>query len=211
MSAFSDKTFKRLASGDSPIISPFIGQSVKTDDLGRKIASYGLSSYGYDLRAAPEWKVFVPPKQDGFFKRLWSRITGKPNTPKIIDWHNIDPDLFETYTGDSIVVPPGGFLLTRSIERVHIPRNAIGLCIGKSTVARAGWNCLCTPIEPDWQGYITFEFQNTTHLPNVFYANEGVLQLVVIGGDEECEVAYSDRPGGGKYNNQPPQIVLPKT
>lgn len=209
MSVMSDKTFKRLAEGDDPIIVPFVGESVKVNELGERIASYGVSSYGYDLRAAPEYKLFVPPKQHGFWQRVWARLTGKTTEQKVIDWRNIDPDLFVSYTGDKIIVPPGGFLLTRSVERVKIPRNAIGLCIGKSTVARAGWNCLCTPIEPGWEGYITFEFQNTTHLPNVFYANEGVLQLVVITGDEDCDVSYADRDG--KYNNQPAEIVLPRT
>lgn len=212
MAALSDKTLRALSQGDSPLIAPFINQSVKVNAEGQKIASYGVSSYGYDLRAAEEFMVFVPPQKASFFKRLLNRLTGKTEVEQVIDWHNIDPNLFQKHTGKNIMVPPGGFLLTRSVERVHIPKDAIGLCIGKSTVARAGWNCLCTPIEPGWEGYITFEFQNTTHLPNMFYANEGVLQLVIIKGDQQCETSYADRPGGGgKYNNQPAEIVLPRT
>uniref|UniRef100_A0AB39CDA7 dCTP deaminase family protein n=1 Tax=Pseudomonas phage RVTF4 TaxID=3236931 RepID=A0AB39CDA7_9VIRU len=89
-----------------------------------------------------------------------------------------------------------------------MPRDVVALCIGKSTIARAGWNCLCTPIEPGWDGYITLEFQNTTDRPNTFYANEGCLQLVFLQLGTECDVSYADR--GGKYNGQAKRIVLPR-
>lgn len=207
MAVMSDKTFRVLNSGPDPIFTPYVSESVKFDADGKRITSYGTSSYGYDLRAAGEFKLFCPPKKDSWYKRLLNRILGK-ECNQAIDWHNITEDMFESFTGDKIIVPPGGFLLTRSLERVKIPRGWLALCIGKSTVARAGWNCLCTPIEPEWEGYITYEFQNTTNRPNTFFANEGVLQLVLIKGDQECEVSYGDRDG--KYNNQPPQIVLPK-
>jgi len=208
MSVMSDKTLREMhAEGKDPIFTPYVSDSVKHDPTGRRVTSYGTSSYGYDLRAAEEFKLFCPPKPRKWYQRLLDRISGHA-CDQAIDWHNITEDMFESYVGPSIVVPPGGFLLARSVERVKIPRGWLALCIGKSTVARAGWNCLCTPIEPGWEGYITYEFQNTTNRPNIFFANEGVLQLVLLKGDQECEVSYGDRDG--KYNNQPPQIVLPK-
>lgn len=208
MSVMSDKTFREMhAVGKEPIFTPYVPDSIKHDSEGNRITSYGTSSYGYDLRAAEEFKLFCPPKPRSWYKRLVDRIVRR-KCDQVIDWHKITEDMFESYTGSSIVVPPGGFLLARSLERVKIPRGWLALCIGKSTVARAGWNCLCTPIEPGWEGYITYEFQNTTNRPNIFFANEGVLQLVLMKGDQDCEVSYGDRDG--KYNNQPPKIVLPR-
>ncbi|ARV76960.1 deoxycytidine triphosphate deaminase [Pseudomonas phage Phabio] len=207
MSVMSDRTLREFHCGDDPIFVPYVENSIKYNEEGRRITSYGTSSYGYDLRAAGEFKLFCPPKPRKWYQRIIDRISGRA-CDQTIDWHDITEDMFESYVGDSIVVPPGGFLLARSLERVKIPRGWLALCIGKSTVARAGWQCLCTPIEPEWEGYITYEFQNTTNRPNKFFANEGVLQLVLFKGDQECEVSYGDRDG--KYNNQPPQIVLPR-
>ncbi|AEH03678.1 dCTP deaminase [Pseudomonas phage PhiPA3] len=191
MSVLSDKTIARLCNGDLPMIEPFFAESIKHAEDGHRIASYGVSSYGYDLRAAGEFKLFkgVPEGQ-------------------AVDYKNITEDMFETVVGDKIIIPPHGFILTRSVEYVRIPRNVLALCIGKSTIARVGINCLCTPIEPEWEGHITFEFHNTLDQPNTFYANEGVLQLVFIEGDEPCITSYADR--GGKYQGQGANIVLPK-
>lgn len=208
MTVLSDNSLLALCSTETPMISPFHTESVKVCEAGERIASYGLSSAGYDLRAAPEFKLFIPPKPKSLWQRLKELITGNVEYNDVLDYKNITEDMFETVIANKIVVPPGAFLLARSVERVEMPRNVLALCIGKSTIARAGWNCLCTPIEPLFSGYITFEFQNTTNRPNTFYANEGVLQLVFLDLDKPCKVGYSDR--NGKYNNQGPQIILPK-
>jgi dCTP deaminase len=205
MSLLSDKSILDRCENEK-MIQPFSPTSVKTGDDDERIASYGVSSGGYDLRAAPEFKLFIPPKTT-FWQRLKYLITGAIPEHEALDYKNIREDQFHSVTGSKIVVPPGGFLLTRSKEYVKMPRDLIALCIGKSTIARVGWNCLCTPIEPGWEGYITFEFHNTTNQPNTFYANEGVLQLVFLELDQACAVSYADR--GGKYQNQAKQIVLP--
>jgi len=175
----------------TPMINPFLPESVKVNEAGLPIASAGVSSYGYDIRAAAEFKVFRGFTDDGR-----------------IDYKNITEDMFETVHADSVWIPPGGFILARSVEYVHIPRDVLAIAIGKSTIARAGINCLVTPLEPLWSGYITLEFANTTNLPNKFYANEGVLQLVFLKGDEPCKTSYADRKG--KYNNQEDRIILPR-
>lgn len=174
-----------------PMIEPFFSESVKKTEGGLPIASYGCSSYGYDIRAASEFKVF-------------RGITGSG----IIDYKNISEDNFDTVNADSIIIPPNGFILTRSVEYIRMPRDVLALCIGKSTIARVGINCLATPLEPGWHGYITLEFSNTTNLPNKFYANEGVLQLVFLKGDQPCRTSYADRQG--KYQGQGAEIILPK-
>lgn len=175
---------------NGPMFSPFEPTSIKRGENDQRIASYGTSSYGYDIRAAAEFKVFRGFTSDGR-----------------IDYKNITDDMFETVEDDNIWIPPHGFILARSVEYVRVPRGYLALCIGKSTIARVGINCLCTPLEPEWEGYITLEFSNTTALANRFYANEGVLQLVFVKGDEDCKTSYADR--GGKYNYQGKQIVLP--
>lgn len=207
MSVLSDKTIRQLSENASkPMIQPFFGRSVKMLN-GQKVASYGLSTGGYDIRAAKEFKVFKPIKYS-LWERLKFLFTGKPKPVSPLSYKEITDDMFDSVNGDYVVVPPGGFLLARSMEYVNMPRDVLALCIGKSTIARAGWNCLCTPIEPEWDGYITLEFQNTTDRPNIFYAGEGCLQLVFMRLDEEPETSYLDR--GGKYNNQAASIVLPR-
>lgn len=207
MTVLSDKSITSLCDPDQtdrPMIQPFYNKSIKVDKDGVKIASYGVSSGGYDIRAACEFKVFKPLKRP-WWRRLFNQFILGEET---LDYKDIREDQFTTVYGDKVLVEPGGFLLARSIERVAMPRDVIAMCIGKSTIARAGWNCLCTPIEPGWEGYITLEFQNTTNRPNMFYANEGVLQLVFHQLDQECETSYADR--GGKYQSQEPSIILPK-
>ncbi len=213
MTVLSDKTIREYCEGTmvgahGPMIEPFHGSSVKEDSHGKRIASYGLSSGGYDLRAGTEFKVFKSLPKFTLWQRFKAWVTGKELEHPVLDYKNISADLFDTVYGDKVVVPPGGFLLTHSKEYVRMPRNVIAMCIGKSTIARAGWNCLCTPIEPGWEGHITFEFQNTTNRPNVFYAHEGVLQLVFHDLDQDCETSYADR--GGKYMKQADKVILPR-
>lgn len=174
-----------------PMISPYFATKVKIDEQGNKIASYGQSSGGYDIRCAPEFKLFCG-------------VDGEP-----IDYKNIREDQFETIKADQVILPPNSFVLSRSIEKIAMPRDVIALCIGKSTPARAAISCLCTPLEPGWEGYVTLEFANTSNQPVILYANEGAVQLVFLKLDEECEVGYSDN-GSGKYQSQLPEITLPR-
>lgn len=175
----------------TPMITPYFPTKVKVDEQGNKIASYGQSSAGYDIRCAPEFKLFCG-------------VDGEP-----IDYKNIRDDQFETIYADKVILPPNSFVLSRSIEKVCMPRDVIALCIGKSTPARAAISCLSTPIEPGWEGYITLEFANTSNQPVILYANEGAVQLMFLQLDQDCENAYNDG-GVGKYNNQLPEITLPR-
>jgi dCTP deaminase len=171
-----------------PMIEPYHPNKVRVDEQGLKIASYGQSSMGYDIRCAPEFKLF-------------RGVDGEP-----IDYKNIREEQFETFHQDQIILPPNSFVLSRSMERVQIPLDVLVLCIGKSTPARAAISCLCTPLEPGWGGYVTLEFANTSNQPVILYAGEGAVQLVFLKGDGECENPYGD----GKYQGQGASIILPR-
>lgn len=171
------------------MIDPFEPGQVKEKD-GCRILSYGTSSYGYDIRCAPEYKVF----------------TNVNNA--MIDPKSFCDNTFVEMEGDSVIIPPNSFILTRSLEYVRIPRDILVICIGKSTLARSGCEQLTTPLEPEWEGHITLEFANVTSLPMRFYANEGCAQLLFLQGNEPCEVSYKDR--GGKYQGQR-GITMPRT
>lgn len=148
-----------------------------------RLISYGTSSYGYDIRAADEWKVFT-----------------NINTT-IVDPKAFDAKSFVDVSGAGyVIIPPNSFALARSIEYMKIPRNVLVVCLGKSTYARCGIIVNVTPLEPEWQGHITLEFSNTTPLPAKVYANEGVAQLLFFESDEECERSYADKQG--KYQGQ---------
>lgn len=169
---------------DKPMIEPFFDHSVRQDTDGNKVISYGLSSYGYDVRLAPEFKLFT-----------------KPNDGRVIDVKNFDEeDICNTVHADSVIIPPGGLLLGRTMEYFRIPRNVAVVCQGKSTLARVGAIVHPTPLEPEWEGELVIEITNGTNLPLKIYANEGVAQLMFIKGDKSCHVSYQDR--GGKYQSQ---------
>ncbi len=179
----SDKWIRRMAK-DYGMIEPF------EENLVRKgVISYGLSSYGYDLRIADEFKIF----------------TNVAST--IVDPKNFDERSFVSVKGDYCIIPPNSFALGRSVEYFRIPRDVIGICLGKSTYARCGIIVNVTPLEPCWEGYLTVEISNTTPLPAKIYAGEGIAQIIFIKGNEECEISYKDRKG--KYMYQP-GIVIPK-
>lgn len=189
MSILNDIQIEALCQGDRPMITPFVNRSVNRNAAGEKIISYGLSSYGYDFRVAPEFKIFT-------------------NTySAIVDPKNFDEKAFVDFTGDVCVIPPNSFVLARTIERFCMPTDVVGICVGKSTLARVGINCLVTPVEPGWEGFLTLEFANTTPLPAKLYANEGGLQINFYRG-EHPRVTYADR--GGKYQGQNEQVTLPK-
>jgi dCTP deaminase len=170
------------------MIEPFVPGQVREDD-GRRLISYGTSSYGYDVRCSPEFKVFT-------------NINSATVDPK-----GFDQDSFVDVVGDVCVIPPNSFALASTVEYFRIPRNVLTICLGKSTYARCGIIVNVTPLEPEWEGHVTLEFSNTTTLPAKIYANEGVAQMLFFESDEVCEVSYKDR--GGKYQGQT-GVTLPK-
>lgn len=187
MAIKSDKWIKKMAT-NCGMIEPFSDKQVRELD-GKKIISYGTSSYGYDIRCANEFKIF----------------TNINST--IVDPKNFDTKNFVEVNADYCIIPPNSFALARTVEYFRIPRNVLTVCLGKSTYARCGIIVNVTPFEPEWEGYVTLEFSNTTPLPAKIYANEGVAQVLFFESDEDCEVSYKDR--GGKYMKQV-GVTLPK-
>lgn len=180
MTIKSDLWIKRMAT-EHQMIEPFVAKQVRVANR-KKVISYGLSSYGYDIRCATEFKVFT-------------NIHSAQVDPK-----NFNPRSFIDIRGDHCVIPPNSFALARTQEYMRIPANVLVLCVGKSTYARCGIVVNVTPLEPEWQGHITLEFSNTTNLPAKIYANEGVAQLLFFESDEQCSVTYKQRKG--KYQGQ---------
>jgi dCTP deaminase len=169
------------------MIKPFADRQVRTEG-DAKIISYGLSSFGYDLRAAREWKIFI----NAFHT--------------VADPKDFDPRSFVDFEGDECIIPPNSFVLARSIEYMKIPDNVMVIALGKSSYARVGIVANVTPLEPGWEGHVTLEFSNTTPLPARMYANEGCVQLLFFEG-ERPEVTYADRKG--KYQGQT-GVTLPR-
>jgi len=188
MTIKSDKWIRRMAR-EHGMIEPFEPNQVKRNDNG-PIISYGTSSYGYDIRCSDEFKLF----------------TNINST--IVDPKNFDANSFVDVKGEVCIIPPNSFALARTVEYFRIPRNVLAICLGKSTYARCGIIVNVTPFEPEWEGYVTLEFSNTTPLPAKIYANEGIAQVIFFEADEECETSYKDR--GGKYQGQT-GVTLPKT
>jgi len=178
----SDRWIRRMAV-EKGMIKPFEDRQVRKGGI-----SYGLSSYGYDIRIADEFKIFT-----------------NINTT-IVDPKSFDPRSFVDYQGEVAVIPPNSFALGRSVEYFKIPRTVLTICVGKSTYARCGIITNVTPFEPEWEGYVTLEISNTTPLPAKIYANEGIAQVLFFESDEACETSYADRQG--KYQGQQ-GIVLP--
>ena len=171
------------------LISPFEPTQIRELN-GVKIVSYGVSSYGYDVRCSNEFKIFT-------------------NTHSaIVDPKEFDPNSFIDVTADECIIPPNSFALARTVEYFKIPRSVLTLCLGKSTYARCGIIVNVTPLEPEWEGHVTLEFSNTTNLPAKIYANEGVAQMIFFESDQVCKTSYKDR--GGKYQGQT-GVTLPKT
>ncbi len=166
------------------MISPFQSFLYKKGKI-----SFGLSSYGYDFRIADEFKIF----------------TNVNNA--VVDPKNFDPKSFVDFKGKVCIIPPNSFVLGRSIEYFRIPRDVLGVCLGKSTYARCGIIVNVTPLEPRWEGYVTVEISNTTPLPAKIYAGEGICQVIFIKGSKICKISYEDRKG--KYQKQK-GLTLPK-
>ena len=167
------------------MIEPFVEGQVR-----QGVISYGVSSYGYDMRVADEFKVFT-------------NVYGA-----VVDPKGFSPQSFVDMKTDVCIIPPNSFALARSVEYFRVPRKVLCVCLGKSTYARTGLIVNITPFEPGWEGYVTLEISNTTPLPAKVYANEGIAQVLFFEADEECEVSYADRKG--KYQGQtgvtPPRL-----
>ena len=183
MSIKSDAWIKRMAVNHQMIV-PF-----EEGQIRNGVISYGLSSYGYDIRVANEFKIFT-----------------NVNTT-IVDPKCFDERSFVDFKGDVCIVPPNSFALARTVEYFRIPRNVLTICLGKSTYARCGVIVNVTPFEPEWEGFATLEISNTTPLPAKIYANEGIAQVIFFESDETCLVSYADKKG--KYQAQQ-DITLPK-
>ncbi|MEX0299214.1 MAG: dCTP deaminase [Kordiimonas sp.] len=183
MAVMSDKWIREV-SQQHGMIEPFVDGQVRDGNI-----SYGLSSYGYDARVAPEFKIFT--NVDG----------------AVVDPKDFSPKSFVDRDTDVCIIPPNSFALARTVEYFRIPKDVLVICLGKSTYARCGIIVNVTPLEPGWEGHVTLEFSNTTPLPAKIYANEGACQFLFLQGNEPCETAYSDR--SGKYQGQR-GVTLPK-
>jgi dCTP deaminase len=183
MSIKPDKWITRMVKKHR-MIDPYANAQVKDGAV-----SFGVSSYGYDIRIADEFKIF----------------TNINST--VVDPKGFDPRSFVDFKGDVCIIPPNSFALGRSVEYFRIPRNVLTICVGKSTYARCGIITNVTPFEPEWEGYVTLEISNTTPLPAKIYANEGIAQVLFFESDEECLTSYADKKG--KYQKQT-GITLPK-
>ena len=182
MSIKSDRWIKEMAG--QGMIEPFVESQVRKD-----VVSFGLSSYGYDIRVADEFKVFT-------------NINSTVIDPKAFDRRS-----FIDLKSDVCIVPPNSFALARTVEYFRIPRNVLTVCLGKSTYARCGIIVNVTPFEPEWEGTATLEISNTTPLPAKIYANEGIAQVLFFESDERCEISYADKHG--KYQAQR-HVTLPR-
>jgi dCTP deaminase len=169
---------------ENGMIEPYADNQVRDG-----VISYGVSSYGYDIRVADEFKIFT---------NVYSAV---------VDPKHFDTNSMVDYKGEICVIPPNSFALARTIEYFRIPRDVLTICLGKSTYARCGIIVNVTPFEPEWEGYVTLEISNTTPLPARIYAHEGIAQVLFFQADEVCEVSYADKKG--KYQKQE-AIVLPK-
>jgi dCTP deaminase len=183
MSIKSDRWITRMAR-EHQMIEPFVDDQVR-----QGVISYGVSSYGYDVRVGDEFKVF----------------TNVYNT--VVDPKNFDPKSFVDIRGEVCIIPPNSFALASTIEYFRIPRDILTVCLGKSTYARCGIIVNVTPFEPEWEGHVTIEISNTTPLPAKIYANEGIAQVLFFQGDEPCAKSYKDKKG--KYQAQR-GVTLPK-
>jgi dCTP deaminase len=179
----SDNWIKKMAL-EHHMIEPFVEGQVR-----HGVISYGVSSYGYDIRVADEFKIFT---------NVFSAV---------VDPKHFDPRSMVDFQGEVCIIPPNSFVLAKTVEYFRIPRNVLTVCLGKSTYARCGLIVNVTPFEPEWEGFVTLEISNTTPLPAKVYANEGIAQVLFFEGDEPCAISYADKKG--KYQKQQ-SIVLPR-
>jgi len=179
----NDQWIRKMA-GEHKMIEPFVENQVREG-----VISYGVSSYGYDIRVTDEFKIFTNVNS------------------AIVDPKHFDTRSMVDFRGEVCIIPPNSFALARSVEYFRIPRSVLTICLGKSTYARCGIIVNVTPFEPEWEGYVTLEISNTTPLPARIYANEGIAQVLFFEADDVCQTSYADKKG--KYQNQQ-TIILPK-
>ena len=183
MTVLSDKWIKEMVRTND-MISPFENKQVRDNKI-----SYGLSSFGYDVRVSNEFKIFTNVNSE------------------IVDPKNFKLNNFISKKGDECIIPPNSFVLSSTVEYFRIPNDVMVICLGKSTYARCGIIVNVTPLEPSWEGNVTLEFSNTTPLPAKIYANEGAAQFIFLKGNEKPDITYADR--NGKYMKQS-GVTLPK-
>jgi len=183
VAVMSDKWIREMSQNHG-MVEPFVDGQMRDG-----VISYGLSSYGYDARVAPEFKIFTNVNS------------------AVVDPKNFSSDSFVDRDTDVCVIPPNSFVLARTVEYFRVPNDVLVICLGKSTYARCGIIVNVTPLEPGWEGHVTLEFSNTTPLPAKIYANEGACQFLFLQGNEPCETTYRDK--GGKYQGQK-GVTLPK-
>jgi dCTP deaminase len=183
MSVRPDRWIRKMAR-EHGMIEPFEDRQVRDG-----VISYGVSSYGYDIRVADDFRIFT-------------NVNSTTVDPKLFDARS-----FVEFRGPVCIIPPNSFALAKSVEYFRIPRNVLTICVGKSTYARCGIIVNVTPFEPEWEGFVTLEISNTTPLPAKIYANEGLCQVIFFESDDDCEISYKDKKG--KYQSQQ-GIVLPK-
>ena len=194
MSILSDRQIRKLCASMSPMIEPFEPSNIRRYQ-GKKVISFGSSSFGYDVKLTEEFKIFT-------------NVNNVEINPKELDEDClVDGKIHEDEWGRYVIIPPNSYLLGRTKEYFNIPRDVLVLAVGKSTYARAGAIVNVTPIEPGFSGVVVVEVSNSTPLPMRIYANEGIAQFLFLKGDEECETSYADKDG--KYQGQR-TIVLPK-
>lgn len=169
---------------EAGMIEPFVERQSREG-----VISYGLSSYGYDARVSPDFKIFTNVDS------------------AIVDPKNFSTDSFVERSADVCIIPPNSFALARTVEYFRVPRDILVICLGKSTYARCGIIVNVTPLEPEWEGHVTLEFSNTTPLPAKIYANEGACQFIFLKGEGPCDISYADRKG--KYQGQT-GVTLPR-
>jgi dCTP deaminase len=178
----SDQWILRMAA-EKGMIEPFEATQIKKVD-GKSVISYGVSSYGYDIRVAKNFKILDPARQ----------------TQNVIDPKNFDLSAYEDFEGDVCLLPPHGMAIAQSFEYFRIPRNVLVICQGKSTYSRCGIHASIAPLEPEWEGKLTFAIANTTSRPAKVYAGEGIAQILFLESDEVCKTSYADKQG--KYQGQ---------
>lgn len=177
-------TWIRTMALEHKMIEPFVDGQVR-----EHVISYGLSSYGYDIRVTDEFKIFTNVHS------------------AIVDPKHFNSDSFIDFKGDVCIIPPNSFVLARTVEYFRIPRDILTICVGKSTYARCGLIVNVTPFEPEWEGYVTLEISNTTPLPAKVYAFEGIAQVIFLAAEDTCKISYADRQG--KYQRQQ-GIAMPR-
>lgn len=211
MSIMSDKWIKQMAESQN-LIEPFFPESKSHNEDGTPVTSYGLSSFGYDIRLGNTFRLFdVKQRRTELSQTIYDVIHSQADIANVIDPVNFKPEITTAITirdYESLLIPPNGFVLGVSRERIKLTRDFTAVCMEKSTLARCGLCVTVTPLEAGWEGYVTLEISNKTQLPIKLTPGMGICQVLFFRGNDSCAVSYGDR--NGKYQGQPPEPVLPR-